>query len=127
MTDVANHHNPARLWPLMFGACATPLVWLGQMMLGYGLSAYVCYPADHPLTIAAPGQLTVLLIAFDVAALAVCIAAAMVSWATWKKTREQKQGRVRFMALWGLISSLWFFVAILFNVIVSVSVPPCVG
>jgi hypothetical protein len=32
---------------------------------------------------------------------------------------------VRFLALWGIFSSLWFLCAIIFNTIGSLTVPPC--
>ena len=36
------------------------------------------------------------------------------------------EGRARFLALWGIFSSLCFLIAILFNIIASVTVPICV-
>jgi hypothetical protein len=32
---------------------------------------------------------------------------------------------VRFLAIWGLMSSLWFFGAILFNTIATIVAPLC--
>jgi hypothetical protein len=140
MSDTANpapQEDRVGFWPLMFGACAAPIAWLGQVMLGYGVTAYACYPADHPLN-RTPAPLFMALIVFDAAALAICIAAGVVSWWAWRRTRNEKEGghrralhtgegRARFMALWGIMSSLWFFGAIIFNVIASVTVPPCAG
>jgi uncharacterized membrane protein YeiB len=125
------------LWPLLFGACAAPIVWLGQAMLAYGVTAYVCYPADHPLN-RTPAPLFLTLIAFDLVALAICVAGGAVSWWAWRRTRSKNEGgprhalhtgegRTRFMALWGIMSSLWFFAAIVFNIIASLTVPPCAG
>jgi len=122
-------------WPLMFGACAAPIVWLGQVMLGYGVTAYLCYPADHPQN-QSPAPIFIVLIAFDLVALAVCAAGGAVSWWAWRRTRNEKQGshrhalhagegRARFMALWGIMSSLWFLGAVVFNIIASIAVPPC--
>jgi hypothetical protein len=116
--------QPRFLW-LLFGCAAAPLAWLGQVMLAYGVTAYVCYPADHPVAVSA-NWLFVLLIAFDLASLAVSLAGAWVSWRIWTRVRGGEE-RNRFLALWGLMSSLWFFVAILFNVIASLVVPPCPG
>jgi len=116
--------QPRFLW-LLFGCVAPPLAWLGQVMLAYGVTAYVCYPADHPVSVSTSG-LFVLLIAFDLASLAFSLAGAWVSWRIWTRVRGG-EGRNRFLALWGLMSSLWFFVAILFNVIASLVVPPCPG
>src|SRR3569832_1682210 len=35
------------LW-LLFACVAAPLFWLGQVILGYGVTSLVCYPGDHP-------------------------------------------------------------------------------
>lgn len=115
--------EPHFLW-LLFGCSAAPLFWLGQMMLGYAVTAYICYPGDHPVALAAKSPLLAALIAFDVIALAACGAGALVSWRGWQRVRPG--GRNRFLALWGLMSSLWFFAAILFNAIASLVVTPCV-
>lgn len=115
-----------RFLRLLFGCCAAPLAWLGHTMLGYGVTAAVCYPGDHPVRLAAGGPLFAALVAFDLFALAVCAAGAFVSWRGWSRMRAG-EGSHRFLALGGLMSSLWFFTAILFNVIASVMVPPCAG
>jgi hypothetical protein len=115
--------EPRFLW-LVFGASAGPLFWLGQLMLGYGVSAYVCYPGDHPVSLASTGPLFAVLLLFDGVALAGCTVGAFVSWHAWRRVRPG-EGRNRFLALWGVMSSLWFFAAILFSVIASVMVPLC--
>jgi hypothetical protein len=114
--------QPRFLW-LLFGCCAAPLAWLGHVMLAYGVSAYACYPADHPVVVSA-GRLFALLIGFDLVSLLLCTAGAWVSLRIWLRVRGG-EGRNRFLALWGLMSSLWFFVAVLFNVVASLMVPPC--
>jgi hypothetical protein len=127
-----------RFVTLMLGACAAPIFWLGQMMLAYGVTAYVCYPGDHPQSLATARPLFAVLLAFDAVALIACAAGGLVSWRAWRCSTHDKarnhrhvlhtgEGRDRFLALWGIMSSLWFFAAILFNVIASVMVPPCLG
>ena len=115
--------SPRFHW-LLFGASAPPLAWLGHMMLGYGVTAYVCYPADHPVMRAATGPLFAALLLFDALALGACIAGGLVSWRAWQKMRTG-QSRNHFLALAGLMSSLCFAAAILFNIIASVVVPLC--
>jgi hypothetical protein len=121
---------------LLFGASAAPIFWLGQLMLGYGITAFACYPGDHPVAPASVLPLQGALIAFDAVALLACLAGGVVSWLCWQRSKDGKpgghrhalhtgEGRVRFLALWGIMSSLWFFAAILFNTIASVTVPPC--
>jgi hypothetical protein len=121
---------------LLFGACVAPVFWLGQLMLSYWITAFGCYPGDHPAPLISTSTLQTALIAFDAAALLACAAGGVVSWRSWQRTRHESQGghehalhtgegRSRFLALWGIMSSLWFFGAILFNTIASLTVPPC--
>ena len=136
----ASHPSPHRgrvgFSTLVFGAAAAPIFWLGQLMLGYGVTAFICYPGDHPRALAPDGHLQALLIAFDVVALLACLLGGGTAWWCWRQTREEKaggnrsalhigEGRARFLALWGMMSSLGFFGAILFDTIASVTVPPC--
>jgi hypothetical protein len=93
-------------------------------MLGYGITAYVCYPKDHPTSLVSAGWLFTTLLLLDLIALAVCATGAFVSWTAWRNVRPG-EGRNRFLALWGMMSSLWFFAAVLFNVFASVMVPAC--
>jgi hypothetical protein len=116
-------HQPRFLW-LLVGASAAPRAWLGQVALGFGVSAYICYPGDHPVSLAAHAPLFAVLMAFDVIALGLCIMGAWISWFYW---RRGVQGRNRMLALWGLMSSLWFLAGVLFNIIASLAVPPCIS
>lgn len=118
---------------LLFGCTAAPVFWIGQLLLGYGVTAYACYPGDHPQWVR-PGPLLTAMIVFDAVALLGCAAGAAMSWAAWRRVRQPGghahtlhtgEGRNRVLAIWGLLSSLWFFGAILFNSIASVMVPPC--
>jgi hypothetical protein len=115
--------EPRFLW-LLLGCSAAPLFWLGQVMLGYGVTAYICYPGDHPIRPASTASLFAVLMLFDLIAMAACAIGAIMSWRAWRHVRPG-ESRNRFLALWGLMSSLWFFAAILFNTIVSLMVPPC--
>ena len=110
-----------RFLGLLFGVSAPPLFWLGQMVLSYGLTARLCFPGDHPVR-PATHLLFASLMLFDLAALAACAAGWLVSWRVWA---HAPRGRTRFLALWGLMSSLWFLAAILFNITASILVPPC--
>jgi hypothetical protein len=121
---------------LLFGASAAPLFWTGQVLLGYGITAYACYPGDHPVQITFGGAISDAVLAFDIVALIACAAGGLVSWRSWRKVREGHghrqtlhtgEGRDRFLAMWGLLSSLWFFFAVLFNTIASLTVTPCLN
>jgi hypothetical protein len=115
---------------LMFGACAAPIFWLGQMMLGYGVSAFVCYGGDHPATVEADSALRGALISFDAIAVVAAVLGLLVSYSRWRGAREPKDpaigaDRAKFMAIWGIWSSACFLLAILFSTIASITVPLC--
>jgi heme/copper-type cytochrome/quinol oxidase subunit 2 len=121
---------------LLFGAAAAPIFWVGQLMLGYAVTAYACYPGDHPVQVRYGSALLTTVIVFDIVALIVCAAGGLVSWRSWQAVRADRghrhtlhtgEGRDRFLAMWGLLSSLCFFFAILFNTIASVTVTPCLN
>jgi hypothetical protein len=135
-THPAPHREKVSFWALMFGCCAAPIFWLGQLTLGYWISAQVCYGSDHPTVTDAPGTLYSALIVFDAVAIVFAILGGIVSWMSWNATQDEKkvgahealhtgEGRARFMALWGIMSSLWFLGAIVFGTIGSMVVPLC--
>jgi hypothetical protein len=128
---IAPPRDPARFWALMFGTCAAPIFWLGQLILGFGVTAEICYRGDHPSLIASGATLRTALIAFDAIAIVAALAGGIVSLTIWRATREEKaavsiaEGRAHFMALWGIGSSACFLIAIIFETIASVAVPIC--
>jgi hypothetical protein len=132
----APHRGLVRPGALAFAVCAAPAFWIAQELLGYGVSSVACY-SDHPTVVRSATALRGWLIAFDVVAIIAALAGGLVSWACWRAAREEKEGdhrraidlgdgRTRFLSLWGLIASVWFFFAIVFETISSVMGPLCV-
>jgi len=113
--------QPGQFWALMFACTAAPLFWLGQLGLGYWVTAQICYGSDHPTVTNAAGLLRTVLIVFDVVA-AIAGAAGLLFAVSLRKAAQE---RARFMAQWGVFSSLCFLVAILFTAIASIMVPLC--
>ncbi len=122
---------PRRFWMGLFGACAAPIFWLGQLILSYGVTAIACYGSDHPTTLKETSALRGMLMTFDVVAVFACAVGAILSYRCFGSTAQgeevhrQVEGRVRFLGIWGLLSSLWFFAAILFSTIASLGMPLC--
>lgn len=117
---------------LIVTASLAPVFWLGQVMLSYFVTAQGCYPGDAPGPVWPAPALQMALWAFDAVALLAALAGGAMSLIAWRQVnREDGQdgavavGRTRFLVLWGLYSSLWFFFAILFNAIGSFMVMPC--
>jgi hypothetical protein len=131
MTD-ANRPEPHRRlvqdWMLILAAATAPIFWLGQMMLGYGVSSVACYPGDHPQAIVDGATLRGTLIVFDIVAVLVALGACVFSYLSWQRTKLSDgvgAGPARFLAQWASLSSLIFLCAIVFTVITSLGTPIC--
>ena len=113
------------LW-LLFACASAPLFWLSQVILGYGVTTFACYPGDHPQYLGTTNDLFTWLMIFNAVAVAGCALPAFVSWQAWRRTRSLK-GYGRFLTLWALMSSLCFLAAVSFNILASIMVPACRG
>jgi hypothetical protein len=126
------------LGALLFGFAAAPIAWIGQLLLNYGFSSYVCFPKSVPLSEPMVGWrwITPALFGLDALALILTIAGAVVSWRAFALTRDEHkgdhhhlievgEGRSRFLALSGLMTAGGFFLIVLFNTISLILVPLC--
>jgi hypothetical protein len=109
----APRRHPTSLAVQLFGLTAGPSSWIVQLVLGYGLSAYACYPGDTPRRDLPPGSEHGLLLGINLACLALALAGLAVSFAAWRK--GESGGTSRFLILCGLLSAAMFSLAILFN------------
>jgi hypothetical protein len=122
---------PRRFWMGLFGACAAPIFWLGQLILSYWVTAAACYGSDHPTTLIETGTMRSTLVTFDVVAIVACAVGVFLSYSVVRSVARdgnadpQVGGRIRFLGIWGLLSSLCFFIGIVFNTITSFGVPLC--
>lgn len=132
--DAAPETRNVSFLALLYGCTAAPLFWTGQLMLGFSVSAHACFPGDHPVSLASTGSLSTAIVVFDAVVLLACASGGLMSWTAWRRVRQPGghrhtlhtgEGRNRFLAMWGMLSSLWFFGAVLFNTIASLVVPPC--
>jgi hypothetical protein len=131
MSDASRPERHRRLvqdWLLIVAASIAPLFWLGQMMLGYGVSSVACYPGDHPQAIVDGVTLRGTLITFDIIAVVAALAACVFSYTAWVRNKPLTgagAGPARFLAQWASLSSVIFLVAIVFTVITSLGTPLC--
>lgn len=136
----APHRGKVSTGALLGALFAGPVAWGLQLIINYSLVSHACYPGDMPLHDAAPGfhsaRTIVLLVNLLAAVLA--LAGAGLSYQHWQTTRHEHpgeaghaidagEGRTRFIALWGVMAGLGFFIAILFNTLALLMVPSCGG
>lgn len=143
------HPAPARgdvpLSWLWFGFAGAPAAWSVQTLVNLPLAAHSCYPRLTPLTTPTTGSLRGIAFVVSLVALAMCAAATVVAWRSWWRTREEHQqrtgrgqqhepssalletgeGRTRFMALAGVLTSVTFLVVSAVNTAAIFLVTPC--
>jgi hypothetical protein len=134
------HPAPQRarvsLTALVIGLTGAPLAWSIQIVVGYAIAAYACYP--QRMSLAAPivadlkGQLAML----SLAAILLAAICTLVGYRSWRASRDEQggnhhallehgEGRTRFMAMCGLVTSAGFLVVLIFTSVVLVFVQPC--
>jgi hypothetical protein len=143
------HPAPARghasLSALWFGFLGGPAAWSVQTLVNTSLAAHSCFPRLTPLTSSVTGNLRGVVIAVSVVALVVCGVAVTVAWRTWWRTRGEQQegtgrgrehqpssalletgeGRTRFMALAGVLTSITFLAVSAAHTAAILLVSPC--
>ncbi len=121
---------------LLYAMVAPPCAWIMAQVFCSALVTEACHPKYDPLP--APefdGTHLAHALALGVAVL-VCASGAVVAQGAWRRTRAEHlggsqtllavgEGRSRFMALVGLLTSLGFLLAVLFSAPADLLVPLC--
>jgi hypothetical protein len=130
---VANRYRVGLL-ALAFGVAAAPLAWNIELLVGVALSGHQCYPGYVPQASPSWGGTWWFLLALSLAAIVLGISGALVSWRSWTRTHDEHpspahsgEGRNRFLALCGMLTSGLFLVALLFTLAMVLMVPLCSG
>lgn len=130
------HRSRAGLAALLYGLIAAPLAWIIGQIVDATLAQEACFPGTEPLSSPAIANLQVVHAVVLAAALMVTVSAAVVAFGAWRATRDEQaggshvllsigEGRSRFMALAGVLTSLGFLVGTLFTVPALLFVPAC--
>ena len=134
----APHRSRVGLAALLFGIAAAPLAWNAQVLFSSALSGFACYPHDAPLAAPLWNGSKPLLVVVSLSGIAIAISAGLVAWRSWRLTSKERsgsfhhlldlgEGRTRFMATVGMLTSALFLIALVFGFSVLCLVPPCGG
>lgn len=132
------HRHRVLRWALWFGLLGAPLAWSLQELVNVSLAGYACYPHDVPLAAPLWPQLSGISMWVEAVALVVCIAAGVVAFASWRRSRDERpgdahqllgsgDGRTRFMAMAGIMTSVLFLLGTAIATINAAGIPPCGG
>jgi len=124
---------------LLVALALGPLAWIGQLIVAYAVASHACYPDGAPLLGNARIGFWWVLLAINLVGVALAAVGGLTSlrnhriaqaaWARDRRTeiRSRVEGRTDFLAGWGGLSGLVFFVGALFDLIALLAVPPCLG
>lgn len=123
--------SPVALW---FAILAPPLAWALRLMINTVIAGQNCAGAEVR-AVHASGRVPIML-AIDLAALSIAIAGGYVAFRCWQQTRAEAgedtrrllhlgEGRTRFLALCGLLTSSLFGVAVVVDMLSIILGPPC--
>jgi len=148
----AGHPAPERgnvaLWLLWFGFLGAPLAWTFQTLANTAVASHGCYPNLFPLDKPVTGGMRGILFVISIVAIVAGVAALAVSFSAWQRTKSEHQarsgegarqhdqsvaaletgeGRTRFMALSGVLTSIIFLIVIIAHTAAVFAVIPCSG
>jgi len=139
LKQARSHRDRGDTMGPLFGLAAGPAGWVIQLVVGYGVSSYACFPHDAPARQSPPpgwaGE-PALLLAINIACLLLVLAGLVVSLSAWRRSQnktptgaaaasEVREGRTRFLAGCGVLANLGFAVAILFDTVSILGTPAC--
>ena len=140
--DVAEQNHPSTsrratsIPALIFGLTAAPLAWISAQLINFELAQRACYPKTMPLDAVAFGGVHLMQTVTIILAALLSISAIVVAVTAWRRTKVEHEGgshtllaigegRSRFMAFAGILTSAGFLLAILFSAPALFAVPAC--
>lgn len=148
-SPAADHPAPARhrvpATALWFGLLGAPAAWSVQTLVDLPLASHGCFPFLSPVPVSVIGSLRGIVFVVSIFAILVCIAALTVALKAWRRTSAEHQGasgkasdhaqsssaletgegRTRFMALAGVLTSFMFLLGSVAHVVTIFMVSPC--
>jgi len=133
----APHRERAPFPALAFGLFAAPLAWAAHLLLNYSIAGHSCVGAAIPdFRVGSTRVEFTSILLIDLCAIALAIAAGYVAYCLWERTKEEKggdmhhlvhagEGRTRFLAMCGMLTSLLFGLAVLIDALGAMVGPPC--
>lgn len=127
-------HDVNRWW-MWVCLALPPAVWFLQLTLANVLTSQACFPADMPLQ---QPRMNVVpwVVGCDLVVLVAALAGGFVGWRNWQRTAGEKpggghhllesgDGRTRFMAMSGMLTSGIVLVASIYALLSHLTVPWC--
>jgi len=133
------HPSPLRdeasAWLVLAGLFAAPIAWSIQLLVTYGFNGDAFCAAEAQETPLSSKGMIIMII--GIVAIAACVFGFWAAHRTWSLTRKEKPGdhhvglsvgtgRTRFLGLSGIVASVVFLLASIFELLVPFLESPCV-
>ncbi|MGZ5075114.1 MAG: hypothetical protein ACXV9R_00695 [Methylobacter sp.] len=138
-TDI-DHPAPLReeisLASLWFGILGAPMAWTSQELFSYIATSTICNADIASVTPAHTETVWLILLAINLLSVLLALFATGVAVANWQKVRHEMsgsvhdlldagEGRTRFFAMFGLLTSAGFVVGLIFMLLTLFLIPLC--
>jgi hypothetical protein len=115
---------------LTWATFAAPAAWALQLVVNYAFSAHACFPSNVQLATPVWDWIWWLLIGVDCIAILASLSAGWAAISKWFFYRDVELANVgarrnRHLALWGMLTSGLFFIAIVFTIVMVFIEPTC--
>jgi hypothetical protein len=123
-----------------FALSGGPVAWFIQLCANFWMASWSCFPTDHRgiKPIAGIDWSWPSMLALWAASMLIAVLALLTSWRLFKETREGRDrdyyhliedgdGRLAFLAFWGVLFSGGALLTLIFNVVAFVVLPRCAG
>ncbi len=122
------HREKVSLNSLWFGIVGAPVAWMTLELMSYILTSSKCDKSNGTQLTSEPYTVSSYLILFCVIAGIIALWALITAARNWKKTRHEMEGsahnllevgegRTRFLAIFGLLTSIGFVIAFVFSIV----------
>ncbi len=137
-----NHSSPQRgkvsLAALWFGIYGVPIAWISLEIFSYVVTTSICGEISQTTMGMVAGTKSAwhILLPASLLATALALIAAYVALHNWRESHDEKpgsmhhlidvgEGRTRFLAMFGLLTSIGFMIAFIFSATTLIVVPLC--
>lgn len=119
-----------------FSIVAAPLAWSARLLVNYTIAGQHCVGAANIGAVAVPDDWITTILLIDLIAVLLAAIAGSIAYRQWGETRSERggsahrlvhsgEGRARFLAMCGMLTSALFGVAIIIDAIGTIIGPPC--
>lgn len=138
MTDHAHpapHRNNINFALLASALIAVPSIWGMRLVANFAIDSHYCFPGEIRSD-TLPSWAWPTLLGLDFLAIAIAAVGIGISVTSWRRSRDEfaassgplieiGEGRTRFLSLWGLMISVGFLIALVFDLVAVWIVPTC--